>query len=140
MVLVMPRVLSTSDLVLYVRLRSLSARCGAPGSSLPVQHAWSISFYMMLYVLLAAALVLYVRLRSLSACWGAPRSSLPAQQCTWCQPTGSTGYCLLSTQETSASMMLHVSLAGTLVLCVFCTPPAVHQGLPCMGSVFKPFP
>ena len=36
MVLVTLRVLSVSCLVLYVRLRPVSARSGAPGSSLPV--------------------------------------------------------------------------------------------------------
>ena len=37
MVLVTLRVLSVSCLVLYVRLRAVSARCGGPGSSLPAR-------------------------------------------------------------------------------------------------------
>ena len=98
MVLVMPRVLSTSDLVLYVRLRSLSARWGAPGSSLPAT------------------------VHLVSAYW--KHSLLSAQH------TGDISIC----------MMLHVSLAAALALCVYHTPPALHQGLPCMGSKFNPFP
>ena len=34
--------------------------------------------------------------------------------------------------------MLHVLLAVLLALCVCCTPPAVHQGLPCMVSASNP--